>query len=76
MIQPLDNLSKQKINRYEAVIIAAKKAHRLNEKLKKEQEQQNLFDEPTGKNGVNKVTSLALQELLNGQVQFEKPSQN
>ena len=75
MIQPLDNLSKQNINRYEAVIIAAKKAHRINEKLRKEQEQQNLFDEPTAKNGVTKVTSLALQEVLNEQVKFERPDQ-
>ena len=76
MIQSLDNLSKQKINLYEAVIIAAKKAHRLNEKLKKEQEQQNLFDEPTSKNGVTKVNSLALQEVLNQQVEFERPNQS
>ncbi len=76
MVQALNNLEKQKLNPYEAVIIAAKRARVLNEKLKKEQEKRNLFDEPLAKNGVIKVASLALKELLEGKVKFIRENNN
>ena len=77
MLEVIDNIAKQKLNRYEAVIITAKRARKLNEKLRKQQEQQNLFEKAPVQNGALRVTSIALKELAEGGLKFEKPhSQN
>ncbi|OGC78260.1 MAG: DNA-directed RNA polymerase subunit omega [candidate division Zixibacteria bacterium RBG_16_40_9] len=73
MLEAIDNLAKQNLNRYEAVIITAKRARKLNEKLRKQQEQQSLFDETPVKNGSPRITSMALKELAEGALKFEKP---
>ena len=74
MLEAIDNIAKQKLNRYEVVIITSKRARRLNAKLRKQQEQQNLFEEAPVKNGVLRVTSIALKELAEGALDFEKPN--
>ncbi len=73
MLEAIDNIAKQKLNRYEVVIITSKRARKLNAKLRKQQEQQNLFEEAPLKNGVLRVTSMALKELAEGALEFEKP---
>lgn len=73
MLEAIDNSAKQKLNRYEVVIITSKRARKLNAKLRKQQEQQNLFEEAPVKNGVLRVTSMALKELAEGALEFEKP---
>lgn len=73
MLETVDNLAKKNLNRYEAVIITAKRARKLNEKLRKQQEQQSLFDENPVKNGSPRITSMALKELDEGVIKFEKP---
>ncbi len=74
MLEAIDTLAKHKLNRYEAVIITAKRARKLNEKLREQQEQQNLFEEAPVKNGALRVTSMALKELAEGGLKFEKPN--
>ncbi len=73
MLETVDNLAKKNLNRYEAVIITAKRARKLNEKLRKQQEQQSLFDENPVKNGSPRITSMALKELAEDAIKFEKP---
>lgn len=74
MLEAIEIIAKQKLNRYEAVIITSKRARKLNEKLRKQQEEQNLFEETPLKNGALRITSIALKELAEGALEFEKPN--
>jgi len=65
-LEPLDNYTK---NRYEAVLVAAARARQLNnEKLAAEER----GDEEAIKMKKIKVTSRALNELLSGEIEFER----
>lgn len=64
---PLDQLNQMAVNRYEAVLIAAKRARLLNKKRKADQDQQAL--ENTA-NETRRLTSRVLEELLMGQIKF------
>lgn len=67
----LDNLEVLTDNKYAAVLIAAKRARKLNEERLKEQEQ--LVEEEKVENALEKVTVQALEELLQGKIKFEYP---
>ena len=65
-LEPLDSYTK---NRYEAVLVAAARARQLNnEKLAAEER----GDEEAIKLKKIKVTSHALNELLSGEIEFER----
>jgi DNA-directed RNA polymerase omega subunit len=67
----LNNLEALTGTRYAAVLIAAKRARKLNEKRLKEQEQ--LVDEEKADDSLKKVTVQALEELLEKKIKFEYP---
>ena len=67
----LDKLEDLTGNRYAAVLIAAKRARKINEKRLKEQEQ--LVEEEKVEKPGDKVTIEALEELLQGKIGFEYP---
>lgn len=67
----LDKLEDLTGNRYAAVLIAAKRARKINEKRLKEQEQ--LVEEEKVEKPGDKVTIEALDELLQGKIEFEYP---
>jgi DNA-directed RNA polymerase omega subunit len=67
----LDKLEDLTGNRYAAVLIAAKRARKINEKRLKEQEQ--LAEEEKVEKPGDKVTIEALDELLQGKIEFEYP---
>lgn len=67
----LSNLEALTGTRYAAVLIAAKRARKLNEKRLKEQEQ--LVDEEKADDSLKKVTVQALEELLEKKIKFEYP---
>jgi DNA-directed RNA polymerase omega subunit len=67
----LDKLEDLTGNRYAAVLIAAKRARKINEKRLKEQEQ--LVEEEKVEKPGDKVTIEALDELLQGKIKFEYP---
>jgi len=69
VLRPLDSLDKTAKSRYEAVLIAAARARQLNtEKVAAEER----GDERAVKLKKIKVTSHALNELLNGEIEFER----
>jgi len=70
-LKSLDDLDGLTGNRYVAVLIAAKRARKLNEKRIKEQEQ--LVEEEKVEDISEKVTVQALEELLQGKIKFEYP---
>ena len=67
----LDKLEDLTGNRYAAVLIAAKRARKINEKRLKEQEE--LVEEEKVEKPGDKVTIEALDELLQGKIGFEYP---
>ena len=67
----LDKLENIAGTRYAAVLIAAKRARKINEKRIKEQEQ--LVEEEKVEKPGDKVTIEALDELLQGKIEFEYP---
>jgi DNA-directed RNA polymerase omega subunit len=67
----LDKLEDLAGTRYAAVLIAAKRARKINEKRIKEQEQ--LVEEEKVEKPGDKVTIEALDELLQGKIEFEYP---
>lgn len=67
----LDKLENIAGTRYAAVLIAAKRARKINEKRMKEQEQ--LVEEEKVEKPGDKVTIEALDELLQGKIEFEYP---
>jgi len=70
-LKSLDDLEVLTGNRYAAVLIAAKRARKLNEKRLKEQEQ--LVEEEKVETSAEKVTVQALEELLQGKIRFQYP---
>jgi len=69
VLRPLDSLDKTAKSRYEAVLIAAARARQINtEKVAAEER----GDEKAVKLKKIKVTSHALNELLNGEIEFER----
>jgi len=69
VLRPLDSLDKMAKSRYEAVLIAAARARQINsEKVAAEER----GDEQAAKLKKIKVTSFALNELLNGEIEFER----
>jgi DNA-directed RNA polymerase omega subunit len=67
----LDKLENIAGTRYAAVLIAAKRARKINEKRIKEQEQ--LVEEEKVEKPGDKVTIEALDELIQGKIEFEYP---
>ena len=66
----LEDFRKFTTNRFEAIIVAAKHARKVNEILiKKEEAEQGEEDKPR----MEKIVSLALQEVLEGKIKFERP---
>ena len=70
-LKSLDKLEDLTGNRYAAVIIAAKRARKINEQRLKEQEQ--LIEEEKAEKPGEKVTIEALEELLQGKIKFDYP---
>jgi DNA-directed RNA polymerase omega subunit len=70
-LKSMDELDDIADNRYAAVLIAAKRARKLNEKRLKEQEQ--LVEEEKVESPGEKVTNKALEELLQRKIKFEYP---
>ncbi len=70
---PLDELNKQRINRFAAVIVAAKKARKINQEFIQEREalgeQEDELKEP-------KAANLALQSLIKWEIEFSQPGVN
>jgi len=68
---PLDNLEKLTKNRYEAIIVAAKHARYLNAArlmaFKRAEEGDDLLEVDP-----RKITMIALKDLLEGKVKFER----
>jgi len=66
----LDVLDKSRINRFAAVIVAAKKARKINQEFIAEREnlagQEQEIKEP-------KTANLALKSLLKGEIEFQQP---
>jgi len=71
-IVPTDDFKKLPCNRYEAVIIASQHARHLNlqrlASLEKMEEDANVTIE------ARKITMVALKELVEGKIQFERPN--
>jgi DNA-directed RNA polymerase omega subunit len=65
-----DELDKVTQNRYEAVLIAAQRARQINAIRLAQLER--MAEENVTIDG-RKVTSLALQDLINGKVKFRRP---
>jgi DNA-directed RNA polymerase omega subunit len=57
-------------NRYEAVLLVAKHARRLNMERLREKSDEEEIDEPQEK---QKIIIQALQNVLEGKVEFERP---
>jgi DNA-directed RNA polymerase omega subunit len=69
VLRPLDLLDQRVKSRYEAVLVAAARARQINaENLAAEER----GDEETPRLRKAKVTSRALHELLDGQIEFER----
>ena len=70
-IVPTDDFKKLSCNRYEAVIVAAQHARHLNMQrlasLEKMEEDASVDIE------ARKITMVALKDLLEGKIQFERP---
>ena len=70
-IVPTDDFKKLSCNRYEAVIVAAQHARHLNAQrlasLEKMEEDASVDIE------ARKITMVALKDLLEGKIQFERP---
>ncbi len=64
---PLDDLEKVTRNRYEAVLVAAKRARSLNAQRKQAEEQAGTDSLASD---ARRVTAQALEELLKGQLKF------
>ncbi|RME28971.1 MAG: DNA-directed RNA polymerase subunit omega [Candidatus Zixiibacteriota bacterium] len=68
---PLDNLEQVTKNRYEAVIVAAKHARHLNSarlmEFKRAEESEGTIEVDP-----RKITMVALKDLLEGKVKFER----
>jgi DNA-directed RNA polymerase omega subunit len=68
---PIGDLEKMGLNRYEAVIVASRQARYLNIGRLKKLEQMEL--NPEIEIDSRKITMLALKDLLDGKVKFQRP---
>lgn len=66
----LDILKDMNLNRYEAVIIASQHARRLN--LKRIIALEKMEEDPTIEIEPRKITMVALKDLLDGNVKYER----
>ena len=67
---PLEELEKLGLNRYEAVIVAARHARHLNTERLRKLEQ--MEENPEVDIDSRKITMLALKDLLEGKVKFTR----
>ncbi|HOD65300.1 MAG TPA: DNA-directed RNA polymerase subunit omega [candidate division Zixibacteria bacterium] len=68
---PIEQIEKTGLNRYEAVIVASKYARKLNTKRLTLLEQ--MEDNPEIDIDSRKITMVALNDLIEGKVKFERP---
>ena len=68
---PIEYLNNLGLNRYEAVIVAAKHARSLNSKRLKALEQ--MEEDPLIEIDSRKISMVALNDLLKGEVKFTRP---
>jgi len=68
---PIGELEKMGLNRYEAVIVASRQARMLNLLRLKKMEEMEL--NPDIEIDSRKITMLALKDLLDGKVKFQRP---
>lgn len=73
-LNSLDNFRKHTVNRYEAIIVAAKHARRINEILEKEENSE--AEEKTDKLKMEEIVSKSLREVLDGKVKFDRPKKS
>lgn len=71
-LDSLDAFTKFTKNRYEAIMVAAKHARKMNELLEKA-EAASSEEEESDKLKVEKMVNKALREVLEGKVKFERP---
>ncbi len=67
----LKDYTKYTKNRYEAIIVAAKYARKMNELLEKEENAEG--EEKTDKPKMEEIVSKSLREVLEGKIKFERP---
>jgi len=70
---PMEKLEKIAQNRYIAVIVAAKHARKINQKILEEKENLTEGEEPPAQSSSTKITTEALKDLLEGKINFEFP---
>ena len=70
-IVPTDDFKKLSCNRYEAVIIAAQHARHLN--LQRLASLEKMEEDATVDIEARKITMVALKELVEGKIEFERP---
>jgi DNA-directed RNA polymerase omega subunit len=69
--RPIEDLDKVTVNRYEAVLVASKHARHLN--AKRLAKLARLAEEPTEVDiEARKMTAVALREVMEGKVTFER----
>ncbi len=68
----LEDFRKFTTNRFEAIVVAAKHARKVNEILIKQDKPAEGAEE-VDKPRMEKIVSLALQEVLEGKIKFERP---
>ena len=66
----LDDIERQGLNRYEAVIVASRHARTLNSKRLRQLER--MIDDPEIQIDSRKVSMIALLDLLEGKVKFNR----
>ncbi len=69
----LDKLNQLTANQYEAVILAAKTARRLNQERRKLEEGMEAMEAAEEQLPSHRVATAALEELASGRVEFTRP---
>ena len=69
-LHSIEHLTKLGLNKYEAVIVAAQHARQLNSRRLQQLEQ--MEEDPSIDVEARKITMLALRNLLDGKVKFER----
>lgn len=67
----LKDYTKYTKNRYEAIIVAAKHARKMNELLEKEENVEG--EEKADRPKMEEIVTKSLREVLEGKVKFERP---
>jgi DNA-directed RNA polymerase omega subunit len=67
----LKDFTKYTKNRYEAIIVAAKYARKMNELLEKEESPEG--EEKADRPKMEEIVSKSLREVLEGKVKFDRP---